>query len=466
MKDLRSNINKVVNEHVEPVDSDAIWAGIERKMNRPKKNRRFIPFLIWGVCLSFLVLAVVSSYFLDDGQQSVANNSIPIIEHEVNDDKTKIGDTQKEYKLPAPESSIIASSNPPAKEETIKQMGDIKEPKTKWKNKDWNTVSALNSSKEDRNSEEDKIYKPNNYIEDAIQDSGDYNSKNELLIKGELNSNQGGSLNGVAIERTIMKFDRIESSLKLDFERPKVEVPGIFIMPYPKPSKTTGKFTLFNSLTAYTQYGFGSKTIPGNVLRSDSEELLEQLRIGLESDLVSILDFTLYGGVSYASINDRVTIEESFYEDRELDYLKTIIIIDDVEEYEYASGSFPHLNTKRSIRHNSHRLISMPIGLRFGKEFSSFQIGIGFGLDFNYYLSDTHTVLAEDGSLSSVVVGGKWVNPSLHSALTVDYPISDRWYLHSKIMYRHTSISNATAENDIQQTYKLYGIDLGMKFQF
>ena len=108
----------------------------------------------------------------------------------------------------------------------------------------------------------------------------------------------------------------------------------------------------------------------------------------------------------------------------------------------------------------------MPVGLKFGRNVSNFNLGIGFGLDFNYHLSDTHTILGEDDNFTTTTVGGKWTKPSLHTAISFGYPFANRWFVHSRIMYRNISIEDIEFDNVIKESYRLYGIDLGLKFRF
>jgi len=466
MKDLRKYIHKVANEHKEHVDNDALWAGIERKMKKPKKDRRFILFLIWGISFSFVALAIVSYNHLTGDKKSMVNNiemkSADTVSHKL---PNKLN-SQEEIKALKLEPSIDKLENSSSDNNKNKAFEENEQ----------NNGGGIITNRSITSFPSSKVKESQNNLSNDY--SNEYSNIATTLPSEKKNSIIDGSksslgllLNNFTNDGRLLEINIIASSLNIFYNRPKIDIPSAFVPLIPMPSKTKKNLSFLNSLTIYTQYGFGNKTVQGDsdygALRNESEELLEQLRIGIESDLIRMLDFTIYGGASYVSINDRVSVDEAYYEDQELTYLKIVIISPGGnEKKEFATKTLPHLINNRAVRHNSHKFVSMPVGMRFGKEFSKLYLGIGFGLDFNYYISDTHTILSKDNKLTTIPVGGKWLSPSIHTAITVEYPISDQWYIHSKIMYRNTSFKNMTIESDVQESYRFYGLDLGVKLRF
>lgn len=463
MNDLRKYINSVANKHEETVDHGAIWAGIEQKMGKPKKKRRFIPFLLWGVSLSIVAIAIVGMMNMYEKEVSATNSNETKSVEALDYTHQNLNNAQEENKA-------LLSEFSPAAIESNSSYEDIKtgfhDHNSISENTNRTAPAPLSSGID--NSPRKVVAE---YMDAKTNSStSGFASEKEVIVNDNLKFNSASLTNEPAVGREYLEFHKIANLFNITYKRPDIDTPAL-IQPQPKVSFKTKEFSLFNSLSFYIQYGLGSKTIKGDseyaMLRNQSEKLLEQLRIGFESDLLNVFDFTLYGGISYASFNDQVTTEESYYEEREIRYLKYLIINPDGTEVEkYAVEDLPHLVTKKSVRYNNHRIVSMPVGFRFGRSISKFSLGVGFGLDINYHLSDTHTVLVADDILRDVSVGGNWLRPSLHASVSVDYPISDRFYLQSNLVYRTTSFKNTSTENEITESYKVYAIDLGVKYQF
>ncbi len=466
MENLRNYINRIANQHTEPVDNDAIWAGIEQKIVKPKKERRFIPFLIWGLLFSFVSLSILGLYYSakhtkSNGNDIDSKSIVSINQTESNNINpfSKIKSSKSELSTEVTKNNASTDEAKIAKFEMEKNSGGLEKIKNSISSTQNNKRREIQNHKSKFDFSGDSKNEPNSLTkkENSILES----------VKTSLDKQQST----FPIERRRIEPNRIPSSLNVVYKRPKIDIKAEYTLPLPMSPKDDKNLSFLKSFSIYTQYGFGSMTIQGDseyaTLRNESEELLEQIRLGIESDLISLLDFTLYAGVSYVSINDKVSRDEIYYEDREITYLKSISIAPDGTEIEnYATEDLPHLIRNRAIRYNSHRLVSIPIGMRFGKYFSSFYLGVGFGLDINYHLSDMHTILDSDSKLMTIPVGGRWLSPSFHTAIVVEYPISDNWYIHSKITYRNTTLENISIENDLKENYKLYGIDLGLKVQF
>ena len=485
MKDLRNYINKVVNQHTETVDNDALWAGIEQKMEKPKKKRRFLPFLIWGISLSFVVL-IISSLYLSSKEQNPNANNIALATEAKENQQVKTTKTNPQTEVSSSKSiaSVESSENNTSSPSATYNKAGINEDLNISSKQVKENIEVFEESKQSQNLLP-FVYPTQNKKEREIQKhptQSDFtdNSKQKIntsirdenLTAEDMNSNSAEQQNIISIERLQIGFSKITASLDLIYKRPKIGIQPVSSFAAPLFLKREKKnYSLLNSFTIYTQYGFGSKTIQGSSeyagLRNGSEEMLEQLRFGIEADLFQFLDFTLYGGLSYASINDRLIWNETFFEDREITYLKVIRVLSDGSEMEiFGTDELPHIINNEALRYNSHRLISIPLGLRFGKEFSKIQLGVNFGLDLNYALSNIHTILNTDLELIETPVGDKWLKPSLHTGISADYSLSDRWFLHSKINYRNIKFENTSIGTESKENYSIYGIDLGLKFQF
>ncbi len=464
MRDLRNYINNVANQHKEPVDNDALWAGIEQKMKSPERKRRLLPFWVWGLSISLVVFSICF-YTLDDHRKPIVDKGdmepIDVIDHEQLSEVNPINKSEPwiierledDYIRDNPQELFEMANN----ENIQADVSVIKH-------------ESISSTLNLRPGE-------NQYIDSQSHFKFNKHSAEEITLNTEYSISEKSQNSFVPLPNTFNKeirmveYCKMTSSSGILYKRPKIDLPPAYPPPRPLRSRTNKKTSILKSITIYSQYGFGDKTIEGSSIysemRNDSEELLEQLRFGIESDIFNVLDFTFYGGISFVSINDRVEVAEEYFEDRDLYYLKSITKAPDGSEIEnYVTESLPHLVNNNAIRYNSHRLVSMPIGMRFGKRFSNFSFGIGIGLDFNYQLSGEHTILGLDNRLISQPVGGRWQSPAFHTAVTVEYPISEGWYLHSKFMSRNMTLENISPEDKIKESYSLYGVDLGLKLQF
>ena len=482
MKDVRKHINQVTNQHTEIVDNDAIWAGIQAKMDKPKKRRPIFPLFIWG--LSFLVITIVgiSLYELSDNTISNTQDLNQNIFANVNENTT----TDVIHPL-----EIKASANEQIKIDKKLDSDEVKIAKDKKtvREKSVNSVSSIPSTN-------DKISiinspSPDHSVHNFLANQNDFNKKittdsptqtpddsihkfltdQKEFKKPNITDYPAQIPNELPVGRGLVKLPKISTLLNsVLLERSKINL-ALIESPIPQHSYENNGVSLFSSITIYTQYGIGSKSIQSDsistALRNQSEELMEQVRLGIEADLVNLLDFTHYAGVSYVSINSKVSSNETYYEEKEITYLKSKTILSDGTEVEnIVTEDLPHLFNKKSIRYNSNRLISLPLGIQFGREFSKLKLSLGFGLDFNYGLSDEHTIVGNDGRLTKIPIEGKWFNPSLHSTFTIEYPLFERWYLHSKVMYRSINLEHTTIDNNSEEKYELYGIDLGLKIRF
>ena len=482
MKDVRKHINLVANQHTEIVDNDALWAGIQAKMDKPKKRRPIFPLFIWG--LSFLVITIVgiSLYELSDNTIPNTQDLNQNIFSNVNENTTTNVIPPLEIKAPAHEQIKLDKKLDSDEVKIVKDKNTVLE-------KSVNSVSYITSTN-------DKISiinspSPDDSVHNFLSNQKDFNKKittdspaqtpddsvHKFLTnqkdfnKTNITDSPTQIPNELSKRRGLVKLSKINTLLNsVLFERSKINI-ALIENPIPQHSFENNSVSFFNSLTIYTQYANGSKSIQPNSiyadLRNQSEELLEQFRFGIESDLVNLLDFTFYGGVSYVSINNKVKSDETYYEDKEITYLESITILPDGSEIEnFTTEDLPHLYNKQSVRYNSNKLISMPFGIRFGRNISKLHLSIGLGLDINYGLSDEHTIVGNDGRLTNIPVEGKLFTPSLHTTFTIEYPIFDKWYFHSKVMYRSISLNHTSLENNWEEKYKLYGLDLGLKIKF
>ena len=470
MKDLRNHIKRAADQHTELVNNDYLWESIELKMAEPKKKRRIIPLWFWGLSLSMILLASFGVYHdINDGESfksiKKSNNSI---NQNQSTKLSPVADKKLTNSVPSNASSrkIVGTKNQEVSKNVKQKMNQNKAKHAIKSKVNLSTSTFATRAPIYREKTESKF----GTISKIINKDKDVISK-EIQPKINLRNTTSSAAQSISmVDSRLISLTQIpSSSFGVIHEKSKLnisaEVTPIF------PTNDIGAFSFFNSLTLYGQYSLGNKTIQGDglnvTLRNESEELLEQIRIGIESDFVSFLDFTLYGGVAYTSINDRVSFEEQYYEDRELTYLDRIMIMPDGTEIEtFTTEELPHLINNTALRYNSHKLISVPLGLRFRKEFSTIQLGLGFGVDLNYFLSGTQNILGADSGLTASHVEGAWSSPSFHSSLSINYPISEKLYLHSKVNFRSITLESISLGNSVRENYSAYGLDLGIKFIF
>ncbi|MEM9545664.1 MAG: hypothetical protein AAGA77_06810 [Bacteroidota bacterium] len=457
MKDLRKYIHDAANEHHETVDNDALWQGIELKMKKPKKKRRILLFLFLSGIMSLIVISALGYYIwiTPNPSQTVATETIPIQDlDEVGFQNLASQDTR--INKPANSSNVYLNTTKeeiyPTNTNALIHMNT--------NTKTINNSGSTSPEKDNVKNASEHFFDNNKASSTATHETALFPFSGKISEPKKVDVVNQNWLEIPTLESLFVK--EVRSSKNNVFDLPRVITP-----PQSYPDQNV---SFLRSLTIYGQYGFGNKTIfgeTGNAAeRNKTEKLLEQVRIGLEANLIHVSDFILYGGVSFVSINDIVEVEESYFEDREITYLKTIIQTDNGEQYEFSTENLPHLITKEATRFNSHRMLSIPVGFGFGKEFSGIYLGLGFGLDFNYSFSDIHTIISLDNQLIDYTTKAQWLDPSLHTTISLDFPVHQNWFIHSKVMYRNTSIKNEVLGVNFEEKYSLYGIDLGLKLCF
>ena len=468
MKEEMKNIIKhTVDNHSDDINPDLIWAGIENKMGAVKRKKRFGG--VWLMCgIVFIsVLSYVTYVFIMKSQagdsikmavqktitdnELTAENKELITNHKVNDiiDNNVILDAQKEN---------ILTRNTEKVEELNQSIWDH------------------NAEGKDDSVEENEV---SNEIYASSLNFTDLENENSSLyekLKADIATDKRHDIHEYSEERVAINIVEIKHLYndKLASERRSVEIEDYeeFVYP-PMLVENENKFKLFGGIEVFSGISLGNKSITDNNQsyidsRNENEELLEQWSAGVRFDVLSIMDFDIRSGVKYSMLTDRWMEENEHKDLAEYTYTKSrliggaIVVIDSMVVVDSSDQIIMHTVEQ----YNSQRFVSIPLEFSFGKSFNRFDIGLGFGIDVNYQLKDTHVIKNENGNAMVAKVGGKFVSPSFGGMVSLGYRLNDHWSITSRVNYRGLKLSDHPTLSTLRSNYKLYGLDVGLRYTF
>jgi hypothetical protein len=468
-KDLKNIIKQTADNHLDDINPDIIWNGIESKLSQ-KKKRRFAGYWIFGglsLVAAMLIYAFVGS---SEGNMDKSKFDNYVSEKNINEESI----FGKELRSEEPINKIVVDKEG-------EEVGVIK-----------NTELILENNKV---ADDKAVWGIENQIVTA--------KDNEIILVStnldkpilDLDESAAGVETNIAVSQAVKEssqvttFNEIETRDLLfvakveqlyfdglDVNDRVIEISNyeefVFDSPY---VGAESKISFLSGIELYSGLSFGDKSVSDLNLayaaaRNKSEQLLEQWNVGLRSDVMKIMDFQLQSGVRYSMITDRMQMVNEYSDITEYTYVKSrligdaIVVIDSM----VVNDSIPRSFAYTTEQYNSQRLISIPLEVSFGKTFDKLDLdlGFGFGVDINYQLSDIHVILDENGKVAVNQVGGKWVSPSFSGALLAGYHLNDNWSITYRVNFRGLVFSDHESISTLKSNYKLYGMELGLKRNF
>lgn len=477
-EDFKNIIKETAGNHSDDINPDMIWAGIESKLG-PQKKKRFGGYWILGglslvaATLLYISTSTGASIETEDSVQ-FANNEKEISEVILKDNTTT---------EPIKEEVITISSNVVANEigeteiayaqndaSSLSISGQLNDP-MKIKKSPSTDIVVVASDNEvvievftDIVSEVSYVDQQEILNEDQIVRLEDEAGNDITNYRRDLESRE-------ALAKTsavLLELDYLEL-VKRDVELESFD-PFVFQPMYEGDEKSISFLT---GLELYSGLSFGDKTVSDldqsyAKIRNDSEQFLEQWSAGVRVDLVNVLDFQIKSGLRYSMITDKMQRENEYKDLTEYSYVTSrlidgaIVLIDSMTVVD-SNGQNMAYTTKQ---YNSQRVVSIPLEVSFGRSIERFNVGVGFGIDVNYHLSDTHVILDQEGNASVNKVGGKWESPSFSGSLLAGYHINDNWSITSRVNFRGLTLSDHETISTLKSNYKLYGLEFGLKRNF
>lgn len=462
-EELKHIIKQTVDNHSDDINPDMIWNGIKKKLGK-KKRSRFAGYWIFGgfsLFTAFLVFAFILSiensvdkssalYYTDT--DVVKDGSNEIIEKEKS--QSEIGVVDRSAKIENFEIERIELND--LKKNVSNSISNIV--------KEVVVNKSIFSSQTSSKSNDTVIDFDNSINEDEVLASQLVKSSNELNTLSHTENRLSVFVAKVQLLR-LDEFDVEGRIIELgDYEE------FVFDSPYVSSERS---FKFLSGIELYSGLSTGEKTVSDvnqsyAKSRNDSEKLLEQWSAGVRFDLIKVMDFQLQSGIRYSMITDKMQMVNEYKDLTEYTYKKSrlvdgaIVVIDSMMVMDSIGRSHEYTTEQ----YNSQRVVSIPLEVSFGKRVGKLDLGIGFGVDINYQLSDTHVILGEDGKATVNKVGGNWVSPSFNGAFLVGYHLNDKWSITSRLNFRGLELSDHETISTLKSNYKLYGLELGLKRNF
>ena len=468
-EDFKNIIKQTADNHSDDINPDMIWAGIETKLGQ-KKKKRFAGYWIFG---GFSIVAVFLIYaFLWSAEDSIvkSNSANYATTDEVNEDVVVNGvNGEVETEI---ESEIVGVGSSNDLENVKKEEIEFDVLKRVISNELQDGGNKISVSKSIRTiHRSSKLDDPIFDLETSIKGVG-----NDLSLIPLVKENRASNILNEIENRALLSISQAKSirfdGLVVNDRHLKLANYEAFVFESPYVSDEN-KIVFLSGVELYSGLSFGDKSVSDAdqsyvKSRNDTEQLLEQWSTGVRFDLLKVLDFQLHSGMRYAMITDRMQMVNEYKDLTEYIYVKSrlvgdaIVVIDSM----VVVDSIPQNFAYTTEQYNSQRLISIPLEVSFGKTLGKFDLGLGFGVDINYQLADTHVILNQEGKASVNKVGGNWVSPSFSGALLAGYHFNDKWSITSRINFRGLSLSDHESINTLRSNYKLYGLELGLKRNF
>lgn len=471
-EDLKNIIKQTVDNHLDDINPEMIWSGIEDKLEA-KKRRRTPGFWIFSL-LGLAVLVSVLLWQMNHQEIEVENAHVARVHDEnskvstevVPNVKNTIADQNVDQSVSANnysknDNNIIKNDSPLANFEQKRIVENNKITASETNSNFWANKIKIDNISENVIPEVQKynLYLNQNIIKTTL-------SNLEILDSETNNDEWIGSLELYRIDtKNLVAFDipeRVISEVELDE----------YIYDYPA-NNLPKTFDFLSSLEIYSGLSYGSKTISDvnqsyAAARNSSEQILEQWNTGIKVDLIKVLDFKIESGLKYSMLTDRWNMQKDESGFVEWTYTKSKTIGGDgsVLDSLVVTDSLMQVSTRTVIQYNSQRLISIPLGVSFGRSINRFNVAIGFGIDINYQLGDRHLIQGENGLPEINRVGGKWVSPSFNGYLQAEYMINEQWAISSRVNFSGLTLKDHESITTLKSNYQLYGLQLGIKKYF
>jgi len=404
-EDLRNIIKQTADNHIDDVNPDMIWSGIENKLSQKKKKRYggFWVFSVLSLVAAFLIYALLWSSE-ESNSQSSAINYAGLNTSELADGLLTAQRNSEEYVI---DNEIVKSKT--AENENVESYVGVKENEIELIDQKGEADRKINVQSNVLNSSElqkaiiaysrtEKSKNANsNLIPLRVENNQFEQSENvdySNLITSETHSivenDRSVSIESILtrdlfIATQIRTINPDEFPIEERFVDDLEYEDYVFEAPYQEDER---KLKFLNGIELYSGISLGSKSVTDTnqayaQSRNDTEELLEQWNAGVRFDLVKVLDFQLQAGVNYAMITDRMRIENEYSNLEEYTYVQSrlmgdaLVVIDSFVVMD--STSTPHSFVTRGLTFADHESIStlrsnynlygLELGLkrRFGK---------------------------------------------------------------------------------------------------
>ena len=458
---MNDNFNKNLRNAFDQAEDDfnpeIIWEGINDKMKPAKKDkRRFFFFWIIGLGIGLLIFAF---YYYSN------NNSTALTtEHKESTEEKIVTRLYESISLPSSDNELVSTNK-------------IKNATSDTYSKDLlNNKSEINLNTK----EVIEIEKSIEILEKATAIEPSFRASlfnKDLLIKQSVtphtlsldpinpietsieNRLTNDHINYPTHELVIRKSNEIPFDSSSDHPILKVKEPRV-------------KKAYIKNIEMYSGIALGSKVSTSTnteytTNRNNIEEVLEQLALGIRAQVVNYNGFSFWCGVKYSMITDSWKTQYQYNEDLPYTYLEytTEDLSGDIQE-NFTTDIVAYDVNRRVVQYNKEQIISIPLEIRYETQLNRWSFSPILGLEFSYLFGANHTTTGLDGFPIVEAKIGQLIAPSAFGGLNTSYAITPCWKITAGLNYRVLNIDNSTIIPDLNSTYKLYGLEIGIGKRF
>lgn len=473
---IEKQIKDRVSQEVDPIDPAIIWTGIESKLSdEPNKNK--IP-IWWFLFMGVFVASILAGVYYFTTQSDKTSQQLALV---VNEESIKIQNSTEQ------------------KNNAIIIKNKLKEDNNLFQNPSNNikvTTTRIVESYDDQLLVADNV--KDNLIEKSVIGNSTIAQNKTSKLKNETTNTElvftnkfEKLLDEISVNTIINSENNNLVQHVSPFDR-KLTIPylsSLVIAPVsdnsaltnlnaeyypwdqPLPTKES-TINLLNDIELFIGVGFGDKNVSSpnqiyNNNRNNQEQLLEILNMGVRINIVKILDLQLYSGIQYSTINDSWKWNDTYIENRLTTYVQsTTEYPGDSIETTTVTDTLPYIIERTVEQYNTHKIVSIPIGVSFCKDINRWQFGLGFGLDFNYKLASDGMILGEDLTPISYQNKAQWISPTYTTHLSARYYLSEHWSVSAQANFRSLSFNQNLPNITVNNQYKVYGVEMGISRRF
>ncbi len=439
-----------------PIDTNELWRGIERKLDKKDKK-----YPLWWFLIPLILLPLITyTVFTQTKSSEKINSKNTSIVNSINTSQNP--DNEKQIVIAKHDNKTKNSSSQEAEvdKNEVKSSGANLQKQSFVDNK---SIAKKNKIR-NKNARKNTVINDISYVQKEIK-------KNTLLMSNGTKEKR--------LDFNIFKLNHVINSLEkskhfelelLDFKPVQNEIKT-------KEKKKSGSWN--KSLDIGIGFAFVDKLLKerdNNYLlyrekRESTEAYLEAINSNIALNFKNESGFFISTGVNYTQIDERFTSKDS----AELVSSKDNAVIQEITE---SDGSKTTIRSQKDVVqfikwdkviYNYYHFVDIPVsvGYAFGKNKWNFEISSGISYDIAFFkrgqiigLDNYPVDISKDNALFKSSAGLNFI-----SNMKVLYN-SDRYtfYFEPNIKYNIQSITKKS--NPVEQKYLIYGIKLGSRFRF
>ncbi len=471
---LNEQIKQSAENHEIMIDPMEIWAGIEEKMEKPKRRR-----MIWWLFPGILSLGLLTWFLIPKNQISTSDSNAAYSAVETNTKKSNVEKTNTGI-----ETVIInpTKNNEQLGQEDIKQTEVINKVNNPQSLNTTTTIATL--GKTVHRNQSIGLHK-----RDVTTNEKSSSSSFAKVYPSVTTSVKLNELNNVSTESK-----KEESSKALIINESDLGVLSLLPLAKAELLKLRKRSWDFNystksnlvdrfnskrnhfdhgSIKFYAGLGFWSQGFSGiNVgfeeyinERSTTEQSLELINLGFSKGLYQYKSWEFFSGLDYTRANSEFKFDGTYMISENGSFVDTIRISAAGDStITFATGSINSIVERDMIIYNAYQSLDVPIGLRYHFNVRQHQFFAQGELLFNVYHQTSGYGINKEG-IPVLMESELNLKPKLKSyrfGFAYAYEWDSNFSLYSQIDYRINQLTDKLL--DIRQNQ--YGIKIGLSYRF